>query len=167
MKFLVMGMTAVLALSFGFKSIASAADAPAVPVEAVDRLEVAPGMFAILHTEKFEYVCDVESTQGTDVVKHKAFFDIDFEEAPGYRFAVGFVGGGKVAGMVAAEVPVVSVTRARCPGLCLEATVKSNEDGTLVLLNFAEDQITKVITLSSTEAGKTEVLGTCRKNEVE
>ncbi len=131
-----------------------------------DRVEVAPGMFAITNSEAFEYVCDIESNEGGTKVQYKTFLDVDYADAVGYRFAVGFVGGGRLMGMLAAEVPVLNVTKARCPGLCMKMTVKSGEDGTTDVVEFNEDPITKVISMTADEDGKMQVVGTCTKNEV-
>jgi hypothetical protein len=132
-----------------------------------DRIEVAPGMYGISHTENFEYVCDVEEGDAGKSAKIKIFLDVDFVGGTGYRFAAGFVGGGSLAGMVAAEAEVVSFKKARCPGLCLSLTIKSNDDGSLNSVDFQEDPITKVISIATSDPGKSTVVGTCVKNEVE
>ncbi len=160
MKSLVLMVAGILCLS-NFALATSLAPNPAT-----DRVEVAPGMFAITNSEAFEYVCNLETSEGGTKVQYKTFLDVDFAEGNGYRFAVGFMGGIRVAGMLAAEVPVLSVTKARCPGLCLKMTVKSDEDGTTDEVEFNENPITNVISMTAQEDGKMQVVGTCMKNEV-
>ena len=132
-----------------------------------DRIEVEPGIYGITHTENFEYVCNMEVTEGSETVKFKTFLDENFAEGNLYRFAVGFVGGGSVMGMVGAEANVVSSAKGRCPGLCLSLTIKSSEDGSLNSVEFQEDAISKIISIKTTEKGVSSSIGTCEKNEVE
>lgn len=129
-----------------------------------DRIDLGDGVIGITHTENFEYVCQMEVKEGSETVKFKTFLDIDYSDANPYRFAVGFVGGGSVMGMVAAESDIVSSAKGRCPGLCLNLTIKSNE-GEPGSVTFNEDPISKIISVKLD--GSQSQAGTCTKNEVE
>jgi len=142
------------------------ATAPAsTPLES-DRVELAPGLFGILHTENFEYVCDVEAQEDGQTIKFKSFLDVDFPEGAGYRFAAGFPGGGSMAGVFAVEIEVTGVQIARCPGLCLSLKVKADDAGGQMSIDFMENPVTKVISVSSVENGVVTPAGTCARNEV-
>lgn len=144
--------------------LAQAAIAATGPLE--DRVEFAPGVYGITHTENFEYVCNMKSKQ--DGAEAKMFLDIDSSEKPGYRLASGFPGGGTVMGVVAAEAKVISVTKARCPGLCLLLTIESNE-GDKASVQFTEDPISHAKTAVVTDLATKQVseTGLCQANEVE
>ena len=130
-----------------------------------DRIDLGDGLIGITHTENFEYVCQMETKEQGETVNFKSYLDVNFSETNKYRFAVGFVGGGKVAGMIAAESDIESSAKGRCPGLCLQLNIKSDEGGSASVL-FSEDPISKIISVSFNENGTTSQVGTCTKNEV-
>ncbi len=151
----------------GSLCLSTMAMAVEIPDLSQDRIEVAPGVIGITHTENFEYVCKTEADENGGKVVFNTYVDINFSEKAPFRLAAGFVGGGKVMGMIAAEANIVSFARGRCPGLCLSLTIES-EDKSTVMVNFQENPISKeIIMLEIENGGKPDRVGTCTKNEVE
>lgn len=131
-----------------------------------DRVELYPGIYGISHTENFEYVCDVEAAQGGESMKIKTYLDVDFAGGTGYRYAAGFVGGGVIQGIIAAEAEVFAAEKGRCPGLCLLLTLRNYYDGSLSSFQYKEDPITKAISFALLDGGESTLVGTCEKNEL-
>ena len=133
----------------------------------------APDVIGILHSENFEYICEVTVNDDKDaegkpqMFTTQAFIDTDFAEGSGYRYAMAFPGY-KLLGMIGAEVKVVSVAKGRCPGLCLSMDLQAPE-GEKSRATILENPVTKVISINVVEAGskEVEVSGTCRANEPE
>ena len=130
-----------------------------------DRVEIAPGVYGITHTENFEIVCKMKNKG--DKLPSKMFLDTDFSAKSPYRLATSFPGGGRFMGMVGAEAKIVSSAKGRCPGLCLQLTIASPE-GEKASVLFNQDPITGQKTVVVTNLSKNEVMakGTCTENEV-
>lgn len=131
-----------------------------------DRVEIAPGVVGIKHTENFEIVCDTKSKK--EDITQKLFLDTDFSSSAPYRLAAGFPGGGTVMGLVAAEAKVVESAKGRCPGLCLSLTIESNE-GAKSSVVFQEDLLSGRVSVTAIDLSTNKVTdeGECRANEVE
>lgn len=136
-----------------------------------DREEILDtGIYGILHTENFEYVC--EMTEGSDNAVIKSYLDLDLDEKNNPRFAIGFAGGARLFGKyIAAEAKVSDYKRARTPALNLTFTLQGSEGKTMAI-TFSQDtdlatgEPTGPVKMSSVAPDGTTTQVDCAANEV-
>lgn len=148
---------------FGAVILSSSAALAQIP----DRREMAPGLFGILHSENFEYVCPITVKERNETYQKKVYFDVNFSSKQKYRVAVGFPRNQKVLDMIAAEGVIHSTTPGACADVCVSIVLKdydTNKPGGK--FDFAKDMATGRVKMTAKdfESGAV-VQSTCYANE--
>jgi len=132
-------------------------------------------IYGIKHSENFELVCDVSSTENGEWKDFKLWIDRDFNLKPGegaqtknFRIALALPNKQRVGGFVGFEMPIVSASVGRCLELCLLIQTVTVEDDVDVKRTYSVKEVgpDSYTVLGVTDTGLEDVKGTCKANEV-
>lgn len=133
----------------------------------LDRREVGPGLWGVVHTENYEYTCPIEFKDGGHIIDSTIWLDMDFSNDPKNRFrmAAAFPGNVTLHGLLGVEMPITMASQGRCLNLCLSITVQRDDsDPTLFEINESAGKIS--IKGINQRTKLIEIMGSCHKNEV-
>ena len=153
-----------LILAAGFIGMISPLFANKALAQIEDRVELGGGAVGITHTENFEYVCQVEEKEDGQWRPRKLWLDVDHSRPTPYRLASSWTNDlQKLKGTIGFEFPLISFTRHRCLGLCVDFKIND----TLTFSFRQESTGAKRISVSAlSPTGEVAVRGECQRNEV-